>query len=67
MKIIWINSAANIKSAGILEIPDLKIDINGDCNVHILTKGKVSPESDSHEFDYYARYLIAPVPFALKN
>ena len=67
LEIIRINSAANIKSAGILEIPDLKININGYCNVHILTKGKVSPESNSHEFDYYARDLIAPVPFALKN
>lgn len=67
LETIRINSAANIKSAGILEIPDLKIDINGDCNVHILTKGKVSPESAYYEFDYYARDLMAPVPFANKN
>ncbi|MGZ8511204.1 MAG: hypothetical protein ACXWWA_12535 [Chitinophagaceae bacterium] len=67
MKIIWINSTANIKSTGILEIPDLKINTNGDCNVHILKKGRVSHESNSHEFDYYARDLIALVPFALKN
>lgn len=67
LETIRINSAANIKSAGILEIPDLKININGDCNVHIFTKGKVSPESTSHEFDYYARDLGAPVPLAMKN
>lgn len=64
---IQINSGANIKSAGILEIPDLKININGDCNVHILTKGKVSPESTYYEFDYYARDIIAPAPFATKK
>lgn len=63
---IRVNSAAHIRSSGILEIPDLKININGNCKVHVITTGKVSPaESYKYLFDYYQRDLLLPDRFAM--
>jgi hypothetical protein len=57
---VRINGSADIKSSGILDIPNLAISINGDCRVHIFTTGKVSPESSAYEFDLFTRDLFAP-------
>lgn len=59
---ININSSAYIKSTGILTIPDLRINVNGDCRVHIFTTGKVTPVSLSHEVDHFSRDLFSPGP-----
>lgn len=62
---IMINSSVNIKSSNILQSPNLKISVNGECEVKILINGKVELiGNESYDIDYRARQLSESI---LKN
>jgi hypothetical protein len=59
---IEINNAAKIRSTSILQMPTLKISVNGECELDILINGKIElTGNDSYEIDYHSRDLSQPV------
>lgn len=61
LETIRINSDAFVRSSDILKSPLIKIAVNGDCKVHLYTKGKVDlEENQSYEVDYQVRNLLPP-------
>ncbi|RYG42831.1 MAG: hypothetical protein EOO01_22355 [Chitinophagaceae bacterium] len=60
---IVINNCSRISSATILQIPKLKLFVNGECEVDILVNGKVELSgNDSYEIEYRSKDLPAGVP-----
>lgn len=65
---IIINNCSKISSTGILQIPLLKLSINGACDVNIRVNGKVELNgNDSYEIDYHSKDLPAGFPVAEKQ
>jgi hypothetical protein len=65
---IIINNCSKISSTGILQIPLLKLSINGECDVSILVNGKVElTGNDSYEIEYHSKDLPAGSPVAEKK
>ena len=55
---IKINNVANIRSSDIQQSPNLKISVNGECQINILINGKVELiGNDLYDIDYRARQL----------
>ena len=55
---IQINSTANVRSSSILQSPNLKISVNGECQINILINGKVEMTgNDLFDINYQARLL----------
>lgn len=58
LKNIKINSAANLRSSHILQLPNLEISVNGECQINILIQGKVELSgNDLYDIDYQAREI----------
>jgi hypothetical protein len=57
---IVINNCSKISSATILQISELKLTVNGECEIDIMVSGKVELSgNDSYEIDYRSRILPA--------
>ncbi len=53
---IKINNAAYVHTASTLRIPNLKVVVNGDCKVNLVTLGKIDfVENDQYEVRYEVR------------
>jgi hypothetical protein len=58
---ILVNSAAQVKSVGPLEIPNLDIRINGECKIHLLHVGRVNLYgNDVYDYTRESRELLVP-------
>jgi hypothetical protein len=58
---ISINSDATVRSSYVLNLPELRVAINGACRIHLYTTGKVKLEDNQqYEVDYRVRDILPP-------